>query len=112
MTTDQTAVGQSLLRNLPSVDSLMRDEDVKALHSLIGSNELTEIARELVVELRAAILDRPDDAGGFAAADLFAEAKRRLLNAANLRGRQGTLRVINATGVVIHTNLGRAPLSS
>ncbi|HZT60111.1 MAG TPA: L-seryl-tRNA(Sec) selenium transferase, partial [Pyrinomonadaceae bacterium] len=43
---------------------------------------------------------------------LLAEAARRLTLAAESESARGLRRVINATGVILHTNLGRAPLSA
>jgi L-seryl-tRNA(Ser) seleniumtransferase len=51
------------------------------------------------------------DAGGFTREALLAEGARRLARAAEREAASGLRRVVNATGVVLHTNLGRAPLS-
>ena len=75
------------LRALPAVDRLAAE---------IGS---TSTARVVIEERRAEIL-----AGARDEVDLVARARERL--APSLR------RVINATGVVVHTNLGRAPLAA
>jgi L-seryl-tRNA(Ser) seleniumtransferase len=104
--------GQSGLRQLPSVDRL--------LGSAAAAGWLAAYPRALVVEeIRAAIeqVRRAIAGGGHgngqpqAAAletAIVAEVGRRLARhaAASLRG------VINATGVILHTNLGRAPLSA
>jgi L-seryl-tRNA(Ser) seleniumtransferase len=74
------------LRALPSVDRLATE---------VGS---VTVARAVVEERRAELL-----AGAADEADLHARARARL--APSLR------RVVNATGVVVHTNLGRAPLA-
>jgi len=88
-------------RALPSVSALLESETVRPL--------LASAPRELVVnavrDAVAAARDTPDvprDAGEWAAAirDALATRKRRSLRP-----------VINATGVVLHTNLGRAPLA-
>ena len=92
------------LRKLPSVDRVLQITD---LQSLIGSS-----SRELVVDAVREVLEqvrREIVAGG--SCPQMAELTRRVSTV--LRNwLQPSLRpVINATGVVIHTNLGRAPLS-
>ena len=80
------------LRDLPSVDELARQsEDPLAV----------EAARKVVARARE-LLQRGDDPG-----DLRANLRAELtaVRAPHLR------RVINATGVIVHTNLGRAPLA-
>ncbi len=93
------------LRNLPSVDRLLRHSAVAAAQTQYGHDLTVDAARGLLDETRAAIVDQgqpcptPND---------LAEALLARLAAAT----QPTLRpVINASGVIIHTNLGRAPLS-
>jgi L-seryl-tRNA(Ser) seleniumtransferase len=89
------------LRELPSVDRLLADERVQSLVQLHG--------RELAVEAsrRALARAREDLQAGFEAGDLPQRAIAELdaLLAPKLR------RVLNATGVIVHTNLGRAPLA-
>lgn len=104
------------LSSLPSVDSLLRTETARAIKPLIGVNHLTSLARQITDELRREILAAESDNGtapadNGAGASLLKEAERRL-SAAHLNETARELRpVINATGVVLHTNLGRAPLS-
>jgi L-seryl-tRNA(Ser) seleniumtransferase len=100
----------SSLAALPSVDDLLRSETAVSLIGAIGQKRLADYARAAVTELRTEL--RTDDAGSAKTKDeLLADAESRLSElwqrsrSANLR------RVINATGVVVHTNLGRAPLS-
>lgn len=96
----------ALLRKLPSVDELL---------SLPPLAELTSrVSHDLVVDAARTVLERIRDkiAGGFAAgapepraiASQIADEVARLVRP-SLRG------VINATGVILHTNLGRAPLA-
>jgi L-seryl-tRNA(Ser) seleniumtransferase len=81
------------LRDLPSVDELARPHG--------GDPLAVEAARALVARAREEIR-RGDDPG-----DLAARLGRELHTARAPRLR----RVINATGVIVHTNLGRAPLA-
>ncbi|HWC25545.1 MAG TPA: L-seryl-tRNA(Sec) selenium transferase, partial [Solirubrobacteraceae bacterium] len=74
------------LRDLPSVDRLA-----------------TAVARAELQARREELLDR-GDAGAEETVDLVARARARL--------RPRLRRVLNATGVVVHTNLGRAPLAA
>jgi L-seryl-tRNA(Ser) seleniumtransferase len=96
---------QEELRKLPSVDRLLQEEGVAALVERWGHELTVNAARETLEQVREAIRD------GQACPSLEALARmagERL--AVHLRP---TLRpAINATGVIVHTNLGRAPLSA
>ena len=102
----------ALLRALPSVDALLRTEIGQSVRSTAGAEQQTALAREVIEELRAEIL-----AGSFAVNDgntpsaLVAEAEQRLAILNKQQKARGVRRVINATGVILHTNLGRAPFS-
>jgi L-seryl-tRNA(Ser) seleniumtransferase len=87
--------GTSRLRSLPAVHELAAGLD--APHGLA-----VEAARRAIHEARATL-----QAGGEPAEDLGRRARELLdgLERASLRP------VINATGVIVHTNLGRAPLA-
>ena len=97
------------LRNLPSIDELTRSDAGRRLMHDAGQTRLTEIAREVVGELRAELLG--PGVGVNSAEELLTIASERLAAAWRRNRRSGIRRVINATGVIIHTNLGRAPLS-
>ncbi|HWT00828.1 MAG TPA: L-seryl-tRNA(Sec) selenium transferase [Pyrinomonadaceae bacterium] len=105
----------SRLRALPSVDALLRTEPARSLREAVGARQLTRLARAVTEELRESLLAGAsvEDAGNGASSReaLLAEAARRLERAARRETARGLRRVINATGVVLHTNLGRAPLS-
>ncbi|HEX7173929.1 MAG TPA: L-seryl-tRNA(Sec) selenium transferase [Pyrinomonadaceae bacterium] len=102
----------NVLRALPSVDALLRTPEAQELRERTGAVRLTALARSVTEELRAELSARGADGNGAAARDeLLAEAARRLQREAAREGLAGVRRVINATGVVLHTNLGRAPLS-
>jgi L-seryl-tRNA(Ser) seleniumtransferase len=89
------------LRALPSVDKLLADERLRAAAEIHGHELVTEAARAMLARAREEIR------AGFEPGDLAARAAAEVgqRTTPNLR------RVINGTGVVVHTNLGRAPLA-
>jgi len=89
---------------LPSVDRLLSHYAERGVPEL-PHTVLTALARELIATARAAI----DLAGGAPDLDQLAT---RLEEAVRSLARPALRPVINATGVIIHTNLGRAPLST
>jgi L-seryl-tRNA(Ser) seleniumtransferase len=106
----------SVLRALPSVDELLRSNEAQALREAVGARRLTNLARSVTADLRLALQIKAADVNHSAAQDtresILGEAIRRLEDACSAENLPGSGRVINATGVVLHTNLGRAPLSA
>ena len=96
------------LRDVPSVDALLRTDTARELRELVGLKRLTSIARSVTAEIRGLVRNQEfkTDNGS-----LLAEAIRRMEVNARRERQSGIKSVINATGVVLHTNLGRAPLS-
>jgi L-seryl-tRNA(Ser) seleniumtransferase len=98
-----------LLRRIPSVDELLAQPRVKALAGRVDRGLLVEVTRAALADLRARIAGDPNitvlalEAGSLE--DHIAMEVERIL-ARSLQP------VINATGVILHTNLGRAPLSA
>lgn len=105
----------SLLRALPSVDQLLRTNEALELRGSVGIQRMTALARavtdELRLELQANAEDHRHRTPDYTRESLLNEAVRRLEDACKADCLSGFGRVINATGVIIHTNLGRAPLS-
>lgn len=101
------------LRQVPSVDQLLRTELARQLRVSIGLKRVTAIARRVAAELRSLIQNETIDLGdnGHSAEGLLAEAVRRMEETAKRENETGISKIINATGVLLHTNLGRAPLS-
>ena len=94
-----------LLRKIPQVDAVLREPDVEAVAGAWGP----ALARRLVnLEIER---ERESARKGNQPGDARAVAARVAARAAELDARR-LRRVINATGVVLHTNLGRAPLST
>jgi len=89
-------------RELPSIDRLLSDERVARLTERFGHDAVVELARAVLDEQRATIEET-----GAAPLDGMVE----LLISRGSTLEDSLVHVINATGVVLHTNLGRAPLA-
>lgn len=101
--TERTAV-QSELRKLPSVDKLLSEPAVQALVPVHGRALVVSAVQEALMHAREEV------SGGMPCpelADLAANVGQLITQAV----RPSLCPVINATGVIIHTNLGRSPLS-
>jgi len=100
-------------RIIPSIEILRQRDDVAALEVEFGRTAVTGALREAAATLRAAFISNPPDADEWpstpegAAGHVVRHAARLVAGAY----RPGLRPVINATGVVVHTNLGRAPLA-
>jgi L-seryl-tRNA(Ser) seleniumtransferase len=92
---------QQRLQALPSVDVLLRHPEVAPLVESHGRVPVTRAIREVLAAARVSLLDGAD-------ATVNAQVIEKHLRA---HQRPSLRPVINATGVVLHTNLGRAPLA-
>ena len=88
-------------RGLPSVSALLEREAIRALFDHAPRPVVVDAVREAIDEVRRGAARPASDADW---ADAVGAALARA-------GRASLRRVINATGVVLHTNLGRAPLA-
>jgi L-seryl-tRNA(Ser) seleniumtransferase len=94
------------MRAIPSIEQLRQRPGMRALEETFGRVAVVEALREEAAALREAA------GSGTVLPDDVAEAITRAVPARLAAARTGSLReVINATGVIVHTNLGRAPLS-
>ena len=101
-TSDGGQPNGNALRAVPSIERLLGDERLLPLAARHGREAILEVARAVLEEYRAALL-RGEPGVGADPAQLVVERAAAL---------ESSLRpVINATGVLLHTNLGRAPLS-
>ncbi|CAN5633754.1 L-seryl-tRNA(Sec) selenium transferase [soil metagenome] len=93
---------RELLRSLPAVDSVLRDPAVEPLAGRHGRASVTAAVREVLDRGRRGILSGQTPV--LTESSILAEAGK-LLSSRGLR------RVVNATGIILHTNLGRSVLS-
>ncbi|HEY8410960.1 MAG TPA: L-seryl-tRNA(Sec) selenium transferase [Pyrinomonadaceae bacterium] len=99
------------LRHVPSVDQLLRTDSARELREVVGIRKLTDIARLVTSEIRTALRENAESLS-WDGESLLAESIRRMEVSVRSEEQTGIKTVINATGVVLHTNLGRAPLSN
>ncbi|HKK92268.1 MAG TPA: L-seryl-tRNA(Sec) selenium transferase, partial [Longimicrobiales bacterium] len=101
-------------RHLPGVDRLLASDGGRALVERYGTHRTTTALRDILRDLRRTLSGAAKGEGTDAAnpappteADLTGRAESRLVS----QDRRGLRPVINATGIVLHTNLGRAPIA-
>ena len=95
-------------RMIPSIDELRQRTGVRALEARFGATATVDALRDAASAVRGTIAGGATFADhGAVAGEIEAAAAARL----GVAFRPSLERVINATGVIIHTNLGRAPLA-
>src|SRR5467141_1513845 len=103
-----TADQADLLRQIPSVDELLMQPRLAALAQRVDRELLVEITRTVLADLRGRITGE----GAAEAMALDSSMLQERIASMVERVLASSLEpVINATGVILHTNLGRAPLS-
>ncbi len=113
-----TANKSALFQKLPSTDELLRQPDMQALIEREGHSAVAESIRAVLARLRQQIGQQigQENAGGqldeksldLALGGLSAAVERQLRQSLSYSLQP----VVNATGVILHTNLGRAPLAA
>jgi len=100
---------QHLLRNLPGVDAVLERAESDSRFAQIPRTVLTAAIRDVIGDLRDRIRRDP---GAFSGAELdpgvVAEQVKSRVDAAMA---ENLVTVVNATGIVVHTNLGRSLLA-
>ncbi|MHB8653019.1 MAG: L-seryl-tRNA(Sec) selenium transferase [Terriglobia bacterium] len=103
-TSSEDAVGL-LLRRIPAVDDLLSRDALRSLEKRVGHRLLVDATRHVIQGLRNRL-------SSGALEDVSVELIEKEIIAATESSAEFSLRpVINATGVILHTNLGRAPLA-
>lgn len=99
----------NLYRNLPSVDKLLREEWIKEYTKQFSRDHLKVMVNAVLDDMRTEIsngeLKTTDE-------DIFKIIEKKLEHKLDVYHDTYIKKVINCTGVVIHTNIGRSPLPS
>jgi L-seryl-tRNA(Ser) seleniumtransferase len=101
---DQTA---NLLRELPSIDQLLKHVRCEALLERYSRDYVTSHCRAALDQLRGDIRQSRERAVDVSEEAILDRIEQRI----SIDSRPGHVRVVNATGTILHTNLGRALLS-
>lgn len=98
---------QSILRKLPKIDEVLQDQRLVLFYGTTPRTVIVDSVRETIDHLRKQIL--AGNAEGLSDEETLMD---EIVNTIIEKKRRVLRRVINATGVVLHTNLGRAQLSN
>ena len=102
---------QKLLRNIPPVNTILAASAVQRLMDHHARELVLQAVGSALAALRKQVLATEDEAGA-AGLDLSAAAlASQVADQLGLKLKPRLRRVINATGVVLHTNMGRSPLA-
>jgi L-seryl-tRNA(Ser) seleniumtransferase len=96
-------VNSKKLRQIPSIEEILQSEKLKKYISFLSRLFVTQISRKIVDELRKQVKRKGLSISKEEIITKISEELENLVSA-SLRP------VINGTGVIIHTNLGRAPI--
>lgn len=99
-------MGENLFRKMPKVDAILAGEDIKKLLESNSRKIVVEAIREELDHIRGKIVKEEINLEGL---ELELEAlESKVLKRVEARGQNSLRQVINATGTIIHTNLGRS----
>ncbi len=93
------------LRNLPGVDKILEQKEIKIFLEKLPRSYVVEVIRKVIDETREEILN--GNITALKPEQVIAKAKKML----DKKSHKSLRKVINATGIILHTNLGRAVLS-
>ena len=103
---------RDILRRIPKVDEVLQKEPLFVFFEDKGQSVVTEAAREAIDALRAEIMKAGDDElDSFDVSRLSADAVAlEAVRVLEENDANNLIAAINATGTILHTNLGREPL--
>jgi L-seryl-tRNA(Ser) seleniumtransferase len=93
---------ENQMRNIPQVEKLLQDERISTYTDVIGRGAVTEIIRKVLEKYR----EKAKAGGEIRPDSIVASVEKNCV----LKRQTMLQKVINGTGIMLHTNLGRAPL--
>ncbi|MDR2842363.1 MAG: L-seryl-tRNA(Sec) selenium transferase, partial [Spirochaetaceae bacterium] len=96
----------ALLRSIPAMEDMLNAEWAAAFEAFMGRDNVKKVIEEAIGGIRQEIINGANIS--MPPGELAAERAESLLR---LRSSSTLKAVVNATGVIVHTNLGRAPLA-
>lgn len=100
---------KELLRQIPKIDEVLRDQRLFVCLESTSRVLVTDSAREVIEELRKRILNLSDDETFILDNDDIIE---QIVERVRSKRQKSLRPLINVTGTILHTNLGRAKLSA
>lgn len=103
---------KDILRRIPKVDEVLQEQPLFVFLEDNGRDFVTEVARGVIDEVRKEILALTDEAvEAYDVAKLTcASVAEMIASKVDEEDKNNLIPAINATGTILHTNLGRAPL--
>lgn len=103
---------KDILRRIPKIDEVLQQQPLFDFFEEKGSSFVTDTARSVIDELRKEILALSDEQADAFDMDKLAINKvaEAVIDKLDEEDRNNLIPAINATGTILHTNLGRAPL--
>jgi seryl-tRNA(sec) selenium transferase len=102
---------KELLSSIPKVDDILNMDPIKDILQSVPRHLVIESAREALGEVRSHILNEFDSIGHEYRVDAE-KIIEAIIKKADMKNQKHLRRVVNASGVIIHTNLGRSTLCS
>ena len=98
-------------RVIPSVEQLRQRDAVRLLEVRFGHEAVVDALREEAASVRTHLIENSPGDDDVDREDILRQIENGLEKRLCAMLRPSLRRVINATGVIVHTNLGRAPLA-
>lgn len=113
MTNRKMPPAAQVLKQMPSTDAVLQTVSAQKILAETGAKHLTILVRRALDSLRQNLQKEMADGEtiNYSREDLSEKAEKKLREIYRSEQNLRLQKVINATGVIIHTNLGRAPLS-